>query len=257
MLKVISVGKPYPGHVPSVEGARFEMAEDGSLSLFIHFPRPSQAELNALKAGFNRYSFFEAGGDIAISSWVFKFPAPVGYLEAPFHAGLYADNRAEEFLKNDWNALHTIFLDGKIVLNIRLSGLQHKAVGLFKETIRRQLSEKICRSSYDEAIGRMQRMSPKEIFRRGDVFLHGDSNRGAERFEEPSNKPVVHENTQAAMIAALGLDPVALGGKLIDGELFKPDANPNQRGPCARCGKGGVWIAGAGETLCARHQDDY
>ena len=46
----------------------------------------------------------------------------------------------------------------------------------------------------------------------------------------------------------------------IDGHQFKPDAKPNpDQKPCARCGRheGVAWIAGAGEYLCYRHQDDY
>jgi len=41
---------------------------------------------------------------------------------------------------------------------------------------------------------------------------------------------------------------------------FKPDASAAPVGErCARCGtKSGVaWIAGAGEYLCYRHQDNY
>jgi len=63
--------------------------------------------------------------------------------------------------------------------------------------------------------------------------------------------------TQAAVIEAMGIDPLAAGGKLVDGQVFKPDADPSHRGKCGRCGRPGVWIAGAGEYLCARHQDDY
>jgi len=63
--------------------------------------------------------------------------------------------------------------------------------------------------------------------------------------------------TQASAIAAAGFDPVALGGKIVDGKIFKPDADPNSPGECERCGHPGIWIAGAGMTLCHRHQDDY
>lgn len=41
---------------------------------------------------------------------------------------------------------------------------------------------------------------------------------------------------------------------------FKPDAEAAPAGAtCARCGRrdGVAWIAGAGEVLCYRHQDDY
>lgn len=78
-----------------------------------------------------------------------------------------------------------------------------------------------------------------------------------EEFEKWKSEPVIHEGTQAAMIRAMGMDPVALGGKVVDGEAFKLDANPEHRGECARCDKPGVWISGAGEILCARHQDEY
>lgn len=36
----------------------------------------------------------------------------------------------------------------------------------------------------------------------------------------------------------------------------KPDASPTVR-RCARCGAPAIWIAGASEALCARHQDSY
>ncbi len=48
--------------------------------------------------------------------------------------------------------------------------------------------------------------------------------------------------------------------KMIGGHEFKPDASAPKPGvTCGRCGiKNGVaWIAGAGEYLCYRHQDDY
>jgi len=63
--------------------------------------------------------------------------------------------------------------------------------------------------------------------------------------------------TQADALRFAGFDPVALGGKVVDGEVFKPDANPRLQGRCANCGRPGVWISGAGQYLCAEHQDDY
>jgi hypothetical protein len=70
--------------------------------------------------------------------------------------------------------------------------------------------------------------------------------------------PVIAPRTQAAAIAALGIDPIRAGGQVIDGALFKPDASPTTRA-CARCGTTSqvAWIAGAGEALCVKHQDDY
>ena len=48
--------------------------------------------------------------------------------------------------------------------------------------------------------------------------------------------------------------------KRIGTHEFKPDASVAPAGEsCARCGTklGIAWIAGAGEYLCYRHQDDY
>jgi len=63
--------------------------------------------------------------------------------------------------------------------------------------------------------------------------------------------------TQAAAVAASGLDPVSAGAKVVDGAVFKPDARPDRQGRCSVCRRPGVWISGAGAYLCARHQDDY
>ncbi|GEM_PF-366351 len=65
--------------------------------------------------------------------------------------------------------------------------------------------------------------------------------------------------TQAAAVAAIEPGALALG-QVIDGSLFKPDASPAPAGArCAVCGTTHhvAWIAGAGEALCAAHQDDY
>lgn len=63
--------------------------------------------------------------------------------------------------------------------------------------------------------------------------------------------------TQADAIRMLGYDPVALGGKEIDGEIYKPDTDPDAPGRCYECGRPGYWVSGAGRYLCAEHQDDY
>jgi len=68
---------------------------------------------------------------------------------------------------------------------------------------------------------------------------------------------ICRPGTQAAFIKNLGFDPMTLGGKTVNGEIFKPDADPENRGICEICGDSGIWIAGAGQYLCAKHQDCY
>jgi hypothetical protein len=51
-----------------------------------------------------------------------------------------------------------------------------------------------------------------------------------------------------------------LTGMGVDGPggVYKPDASPATPGQkCQKCGRDGMWISGAGLTLCYRHQDDY
>jgi len=63
--------------------------------------------------------------------------------------------------------------------------------------------------------------------------------------QTPQHTQILHEAT--------GMGVSGPGG------IYKPDAKavttPNER--CERCGAPGMWIAGAGEVLCVRHQDSY
>lgn len=176
-MYVISVGKPYPGPVSQTDGARLELGPDGDLNLFIQTRNQSAVEYASLKAGFDSYSYYEAPGEITLAAWVFKFPEPIGYLEAPFHAGLYKDGRAAKCLAQRWNTLHVTSLDGNIVRIIRLSGLNFEAVNIFHNTIRKQLSEHVTRAGYDNAVQNLFRLTTEEIFIKGRIFRHGLDNR--------------------------------------------------------------------------------
>jgi len=67
--------------------------------------------------------------------------------------------------------------------------------------------------------------------------------REARRNETPARTQSLH--------ALTGLGVEGPGG------AYKPDADADSPGPCARCGRSGLWISGAGEYLCVRHQDSY
>jgi hypothetical protein len=173
MPHVISVGSPYPGIVLKEDGSALELGPDGNLILMIQFNNIRPNELSALQEGFSRYSFYQARHCPTLAAWVFKFPAPVGYLEVPFHAGLYRDGRGQKFLDNWGNALNIYVLDGEIVKLIRLSGLQHHAATTFRETVTLQITEPVTGPSYNAAVDWLYRMSAKEIFQAGKQFRHG------------------------------------------------------------------------------------
>ena len=176
-MRTITAGKPFPGPVPQQDGATLEMGPDGDLILLIQMRNQDPKETAALVEGFTRYSFYEHSGIPVLAVWIWKFPAPVGYMDSPFHAGLYKDGRVQTYLNHpEWNMLQVFALDGEIVKLIRLSGLQPIATALFRDTIRRQLAEPIPISptGYNAAIDILYGISPEEIFRRGRQFKHGE-----------------------------------------------------------------------------------
>lgn len=172
MCTVFSVGAPFPGPVPQTDGAVFELLPGGGMIFLIQLHKQRPAEKSALRTGFNRYSFFESADPTSLAFWVFNFPAAVGFMEAPFHAGLYSDNRVDDFLLSDTNMLFTVMLDGPIITDLRVSGLQTGAMSLFRNTVRKQAAEGISLRDYHAALYRLHRMSPAQIFNAGHIFRH-------------------------------------------------------------------------------------
>lgn len=174
-MNVIEVGKPYSGPVPPQDGIIFEIGPDGDMQMLIQFQKPSPEEKKALAVGFERYSLYRHAGNIVLACWVFKYPAPVSYVDAPFHAGLYPDDRIGKFLETRQNLLQTIILDGPIVQKIRATGLQWEAMEYFVSIVREQ-PPGIPRAAYDEAVDGLYRLQSKEIFNRGKIFKHREEN---------------------------------------------------------------------------------
>lgn len=170
-MNVIEVGKKYNGPIPQQDGLNFEIGPDGDMQMIIQFQKPEEAEKKALVAGFDRYSLYRQAGDIILACWVFKYPAPVSYVDAPFHAGLYSDDRVRKFLATDQNLLQAVILDGPIVQGLRVIGLQWEAMQIFRDIVREQLSP-ISRGEYDAAVAALFALHSKEIYQRGKIFTH-------------------------------------------------------------------------------------
>jgi hypothetical protein len=174
-MNVIEVGKKYSGPIPPQDGLHFEIGPDGDMQMLIQFQKPAKSEKKALAAGFERYSLYRHAGDIILACWVFKFPAPVSYMDAPFHAGLYPDERIRKFLSTDQNLLQVVILDGSIVQGLRAIGLHWEAMQMFRDIVREQLTS-ISRSEYDAAIDALYALHSKEIYQRGKIFTHREEN---------------------------------------------------------------------------------
>jgi len=169
-MQTIEKGKPFPGPVPAQDGATVEIGPDGDLVLLIQLRNPTAAESAAIQAGFTRYGIYYA--DDGLACWVFKFPAPLGYLDAPIHAGLYRDDRAEKLANKEWNALQVYGLDGNTVTLIRVSGLQPEAARYFSDIVRDQTARGVAPDVFDASVNRLFAMQPEEIFRRGKNWKH-------------------------------------------------------------------------------------
>lgn len=173
-MNVYEVGKPFPGPVPSQDGIYFEIDPDGDMVLLVQFQRPSGPEAKALKVGFTSYSYYEHGNS-SLSCWVFKFQAPVGYVDAPFHAGLYTDGRIKKMIDGGGNALTVYILDGEIIQSMRYVGLHPAAMEAFRNSIIQQLQSRISRDAYNAAVDDLYKFSSKELYDRGQIFSHKET----------------------------------------------------------------------------------
>lgn len=143
------------------------------MALLIQMRGQREAETQAMLAGMERYALYVQSTSPHVAVWVFKFPAPLRYMDAPFHAGLYKDDRVRKFLSEPRNALQVYVLDGEIVKVIRLVGLSHQAAADFRAAIQQQLAQPFDPDEYERAIDDAFKLSSEEIFRRGKQYRHG------------------------------------------------------------------------------------
>ncbi len=173
-MYVIKVGSSYPGPVPPQDGLFFEVGPEGDMNLLVQYVKPNQRERDALGRGFQSYSLYHDQDSIVF--WVFRYPTPVSCVDAPFHAGLYQDDRIHKMLDTKANAITVCILDGEIVQSIRLVGLHPQAVESFYTLVREQIKAPITEAAYNAVIDRIyRRLSSKELYVRGMIFSHRES----------------------------------------------------------------------------------
>jgi hypothetical protein len=99
---IIAVRQKLPTPVPlDADGASFEVDCKGQFRAIFFTPNIRDNELASFKEGFRGYSVFSTNRlGVTLLFIAFKFDAPVGYMETPFHAARYPDDRMELFLKS-------------------------------------------------------------------------------------------------------------------------------------------------------------
>lgn len=169
-MQVYEVGKPFPGPVPPSDGSIFEIGPYGDMVLLIQCRQPSSHELAALKDGFRSYAYYEYG---PLACWVFKYQAPMSYIDALFNASLYPDDRISKMMDLDGNALTVYVLDGQIIQSIRQVGLHPAAMTAFRNTIEKQMAAPLSNAEYNTAVDDLyQKFTSREIYDRGLIFSH-------------------------------------------------------------------------------------
>lgn len=179
-MRSLIVGEDYPGEVPITGqegGGLFEVMTDASMQLMIQLPGIKPAELAAFQAGLKSYALYVSPEPPFVAVWIWKYAAPVGFTETPFHIGVYKDDRIERFqrdLPHENNALTTVVVDGKKIVHLNMSGLMHSAMGSFHAAIRVQQYQhsSITLTQYKMALDRVYRMNSRELYERGTRWLH-------------------------------------------------------------------------------------
>lgn len=166
------VGEPFPGEVDLTYGARLEIGPLGTLNLCLQYKWPRLEEFNAIETGFTHYSYLETQDTVTLGTFVFKFASPIGHWDAPFHAARGSNNCIELFLAKEECPLIVCQLEDEIVRDVWMTSLHPDAAAQFKATIRKQLTENALDSTYYPAVEKLQLASPKELYRRGQQFMH-------------------------------------------------------------------------------------
>lgn len=188
MLTIFEVGKPYPGAYPIQEGAVMELYKDG-LTVLIQFPRITSEELKAFKNSFNSYSYFESGTPIPIPVFVFPFLKPFGAIDVNFNARVAKKKHLENYLSTGGNAIYFHLLDGNILKANKLVGLDHKAVNLFKNTIKKQLQIEYNTEDYSKYLDGIYKYNANELFKMGQIFHKSKSVITPSKEPETKNSP--------------------------------------------------------------------
>ena len=168
-----TVGEPFPGAVPNREGAVMELWEIG-LVVITQFPGLRQSELETFHRGFKTYSYLESSTPVPIAVWVFDFSDPHGQIDSTFNARFVERDLIQDYLDGGKtgvkNGLYFFLLDREILRGMKLVALDPEAVGLFHDTITKQLSMDYHRADYEGCLGGLFTHTTRELFEVGRMF---------------------------------------------------------------------------------------
>jgi hypothetical protein len=92
---------------------------------------------------------------------------PIGYVDVPFHAGMYADDRVNIWLAQKINFLHMILLDGVFVKKMSFRVLDHSVMSHFYRSVELQSKKHISPIDYFSAVNSLFCMKSKTLYKKG------------------------------------------------------------------------------------------
>lgn len=156
-MNAIEVGKIYPGDYHQ-EGLKLEYNEGFTLYAFL--PQITEKEAQAFRTGYYKFALSEKEG---ILFFLAEFKGAIDISDAPFHFGLYTDDRVKdlpaEIPEDQGIALTVIAVDNYtgIVQALRFIGLSHRFSEELLGICRKQSQQKVDRSIYYEKVTHVQR----------------------------------------------------------------------------------------------------
>lgn len=155
-MQNIAVGKPYGGSIRT-EGGKFEYNRGFSLNIFLK--DLSSDEIIDIKKGKSQFGITLLEG---ILFFTYSFGAAIEISDAPFHFGLYGDERIKdvpiEIEDGKGVALNIMAVDARtgIVKALRLIGLSTEVSRKLIEICHNQCKVEISRGQFDKYLNSVQ-----------------------------------------------------------------------------------------------------
>lgn len=168
------VGKPFPGPVPTKEGAHLELWE-GGWTLLVQFPKASKAELKAFTSGPSGYSYLEPTLEVPLAIWVFDFPRPFNMIDVSFDSKLVREELIQSALDTTdgvKNLISIYVVDGQKLAAMKSLWVKPKAMELFLATIQKQRQASYSAGEFAHALNTMFAFSTQELMKMGTYFDH-------------------------------------------------------------------------------------
>ncbi len=173
-MEKLEVGKKYPKEI-NREGIWLDY--DNGFTLYLFLPKITEKEADSIRTGKFKFALTEISDTLF---FLYEFKNEIAISDAPFHFGLYSDDRINSFPdisgETEGLALNIIAVDSMtgIVKALRLIGLGTKFSEKLINICQKQSKEVVDPSLYGENIKSVQsRYNAKDLLRFASITYKG------------------------------------------------------------------------------------